>query len=240
MSPDFKPREVPLHQLIENHLPVKGFEAPHPADDFELKHEEAAAKMNVSRRTQGRMVSRARQAVAKALVDGTVLRIHGGDYLLNEKSGIRSQSLDHLCLAQSGAHAPAGSSLLGIKEADMPKIAISCEGPDLEDALDPRFGRAAGFLLVDPHTLKFEYLDNGASQTMAQGAGIQAAETIAASGAEVLLTGYVGPKAFKALKAAGIRVAQDLENVTARQALERFNNGQVAWIDASSRRGHGR
>ena len=110
----------------------------------------------------------------------------------------------------------------------MEKIAISCEGPSLEDLVDPRFGRAAGFLVVNPETMATDYVDNGSSQIMAQGAGIQAAETVAATGAKVLLTGYVGPKAFKALQAAGIKVGQDLENLTAREAIDRYRNSQVA------------
>jgi predicted Fe-Mo cluster-binding NifX family protein len=126
------------------------------------------------------------------------------------------------------------------KESDMEKIAITSEGPTLDDALDPRFGRAAGFIVVDPHTLKFDYVDNGASQAMAQGAGIQAAETIARAGANVLLTGYVGPKAFVALQAAGIKVGQNLENLTVRQVVEKYNCGEVEWADAPNRTGHGR
>lgn len=122
----------------------------------------------------------------------------------------------------------------------MDKIAITSEGPTLDDALDPRFGRAAGFIVVDPQTLEFDYVDNGAGQAMAQGAGIQAAESVVQAGAKALLTGYVGPKAFMALRAAGIRVAQNLENMTVRQAVERFNSGKLAWADAPNRRGHGR
>ena len=90
----------------------------------------------------------------------------------------------------------------------MEKIAISSESPDLEARVDPRFGRAAGFVIVDPETMAFEYVDNGTSQVMAQGAGIQAAEIVAATGARVLLTGFVGPKAFQALSAAGIKIGQ--------------------------------
>lgn len=122
----------------------------------------------------------------------------------------------------------------------MAKIAISSEGPGLDEALDPRFGRAAGFVVVDPQTLDFEYLDNGSSQAMAQGAGIQAAEIVAGSGAEYVLTGYVGPKAFRALQAAGVNVGQNLANMTVRDALERFVNGQVDWAQQPNRRGHGR
>ena len=122
----------------------------------------------------------------------------------------------------------------------MAKIAISAEGPSLDEALDPRFGRTAGFLVVDPLTLDFTYLDNGSSQAMAQGAGIQAAEIVANSGAKVVLTGYVGPKAFRALEAAGIRVGQNLDNMTVRKAIELFNNNAVDWAQQPNRRGHGR
>jgi len=113
----------------------------------------------------------------------------------------------------------------------MNKIAITCEAPDLDAQLDPRFGRAAGFLVVDPETMIFEYLENGDAQIMAQGAGIQAAETVARSGAKTVLTGFVGPKAFQALSAVGIRVGQNLENISARQALELFRDGKVEISD---------
>jgi len=114
----------------------------------------------------------------------------------------------------------------------MNKVAITCEAPDLDAQLDPRFGRAAGFLVIDPDTMIFEYLENGDAQIMAQGAGIQAAETVARSGAKTVLTGFVGPKAFQALSAVGIRVGQNLENISARKALELFKGGQVEISDA--------
>lgn len=122
----------------------------------------------------------------------------------------------------------------------MEKVAVTSEGPDLDDALDPRFGRAAGFIVVDPQTLEFEYWDNGASQTMAQGAGIQAAENVAGTGAKAVLTGYVGPKAFKALAAVGIRVGQNLENMTVRQAVAAYVSGSIEWAERPNRQGHGR
>ena len=120
----------------------------------------------------------------------------------------------------------------------MKKIAISCEGPRLEDLVDPRFGRAAGFLIVNPDTMETDYVDNGSSQVMARGAGIQAAETVAATGAKVVLTGYVGPKAFMALQAAGIEVGQDMEKMTAREAVSRYRNNQVTVAATPNREGH--
>ena len=143
--------------------------------------------------------------------------------------------------AAGGHSTPVGNSRgLETEEVTMDKIAITSDGPTLDDALDPRFGRAAGFIIVNPQTLEFEYVDNGAAQAMAQGAGIQAAETIVRAKAEAVLTGYVGPKAFMALQAAGVKIAQNLENMTVRQAVERFNREQLEWALAPNRMGHGR
>lgn len=236
----FKPRGVPLGRLNEIHLSVEQYEALRLADYQGLKQEQAAVQMQVSRQTFGRVVSQARQTVAKALVTGSALRIRGGDYALNIKARSKNPPLDSRSMAQRGETVSTEPTPFDIKEADMPKIAISCEGPTLDDALDSRFGRAAGFIVVDPQTLEFEYLDNGASQTMAQGAGIQAAENVANSGAQIVLTGYVGPKAFKALEAVGIKIGQNLENMTARQAIEAFVDGNVDWARQPNRQEHGR
>ena len=213
----FKPAGVPACRLQWLNLTLDEFEALRLADLDGLHQEQAATRMRVSRQTFGRILSEARRAVAEAVINGWALHIQGGDYAVN----------------------PVETSHT-TQEVKMDKIAVSSEGPTLDAALDPRFGRAAGFIVVDPQTLDFQYVDNGAGQTMAQGAGIQAAETIVQAGARALLTGYVGPKAFMALQAAGIKVAQNLENMSVRQAVERFNSGQVAWAAAPNRGGHGR
>ena len=120
----------------------------------------------------------------------------------------------------------------------MPTIAITSEAPSLDSPVDPRFGRAAGFLIVDADTMEFKYVENGKAQTMSQGAGIQAAENVAQSGATVILTGYVGPKAFQALSAVGIQVGQNLDNMTVRQAIERYTSGKVDFATQPNRQGH--
>lgn len=97
----------------------------------------------------------------------------------------------------------------------------------MNDEVDPRFGRAAGFVVVDSETGETRYLDNRRAQMMGHGAGLQAAETIARAGAKVLLTGQVGPKAFQALSAAGIKVVQNLAGLTVGQAVERFRKGEM-------------
>ncbi|MDD3313428.1 DUF134 domain-containing protein [Pseudodesulfovibrio sp.] len=117
------------------------------------------------------------------------------------------------------------------------KIAVTSEGPTLNDQVDPRFGRAAGFVIVDLETMETTYVDNGASQARAQGAGIQAAENVAGAGAQVVLSGYVGPKAFAALTAAGLKVIQDVDGMTVGQAVEKFRNGDVTVADTPNAAG---
>jgi len=86
----------------------------------------------------------------------------------------------------------------------MMKIVISAKGPDLEAQVDPRFGRAPYFLLVDPESMEYEVLANGENIQAAQGAGIQAAALVARQRPVAVLTGNCGPKAFQTLQAAGI------------------------------------
>ncbi len=120
----------------------------------------------------------------------------------------------------------------------MTKIAITSEGPALDDLVDTRFGRAAGFVVVDLESMETRYIDNGGTQVMAQGAGIQAAELVARAGVNCVLSGFVGPKAFQALSAANIKVVQDLEEgTTVRQAIERFQRGAVQFADGPNRSG---
>jgi predicted Fe-Mo cluster-binding NifX family protein len=106
------------------------------------------------------------------------------------------------------------------------KIAITSQGTDLDAQVDPRFGRAAYILIVDPETLDFDVLDNAANVNAFKGAGIQAASMISDKGAAILLTGYCGPNAFKTLAAAKIQVASDVTG-TIREAVMAFNEGKL-------------
>lgn len=114
------------------------------------------------------------------------------------------------------------------------KVAVTSEGPALTDLVDPRFGRAGGFVMVDLETMATAYVDNGSSQVLAQGAGIQAVENLVKAGAQALLTGHVGPKAWTALEAAGMKVVQGVENMTVGEAIARFKAGQFPFSDAPS------
>ncbi len=101
------------------------------------------------------------------------------------------------------------------------RIAVTATGRDPGSLMDARFGRAALFLVYDTETNAWDVLDNADNRDAAHGAGIVAAETVARSGATVLLTGQCGPKAMDALQRAGVRVVAGEEG-TAEQAVQRF------------------
>jgi predicted Fe-Mo cluster-binding NifX family protein len=118
----------------------------------------------------------------------------------------------------------------GIKEELEMKIAVSSRGKDPDSQIDPRFGRAAYILIVDTVSLVVEVLDNSENLNAFKGAGIQAAVMVGERGAEVLLTGYCGPNAFKTLQAAGVKVANDVSG-TVRDAVNAFSEGKITFAD---------
>ncbi|MCP4682507.1 MAG: dinitrogenase iron-molybdenum cofactor biosynthesis protein, partial [Desulfobacterales bacterium] len=70
-----------------------------------------------------------------------------------------------------------------------------------------------------------------------KGAGIQAASMVSDKGAEALLTGFCGPNAFKTLKAAGVKVANDAGG-TVREAVKAFNEGKLPFAGSANVEGH--
>ena len=117
------------------------------------------------------------------------------------------------------------------------KIAITAQGKDIDSQVDPRFGRAAYIQVVDLENEKVDVIDNAENANAFKGAGIQAAVSVGDSGAEVLLTGYCGPNAFKTLDAAGVKVANDISG-TVSEAVEAFKAGKVVFAEEANVDGH--
>ena len=118
------------------------------------------------------------------------------------------------------------------------KIAITALGKTSEDSIDERFGRAFWILLYDEENDTWEAYDNSDARNAMQGAGIRAAQAVADRGAEVVITGATGPKAFQALTAAGIKIYHGAKKSTAREALEAMRRGEFEVADAPSSPGH--
>jgi predicted Fe-Mo cluster-binding NifX family protein len=105
------------------------------------------------------------------------------------------------------------------------RIAVSAQGENLDAPASPVFGRCPTYVFVDTETMEFEAAPNPA-MNQGGGAGIQAAQFVVEYGAEVVLTGNLGPNAFDVLQAAGIPGYLVPEG-TVRQAVEAFKAGRV-------------
>ena len=119
----------------------------------------------------------------------------------------------------------------------MEKIVVSANGESLEAQVDPRFGRASYFLLVNPATMEFEVVANQQNLQAAQGAGIQAATLVAGRQPVAILTGNCGPKAFHTLEAAGIPVFLGVTG-SVREAVQQFHAGKLLPAKAPNASGH--
>lgn len=112
------------------------------------------------------------------------------------------------------------------------KLALTAQGPHLDSALDPRFGRAKYFIVVDAGTGAFSAVDNSDNANAAQGAGIQAGKRVAGLGVDALITGHVGPKAFTTLKAGGLKIYTGAAGTVA-DAVEQFKGGKLTALESS-------
>ncbi|MFH2129358.1 MAG: NifB/NifX family molybdenum-iron cluster-binding protein [bacterium] len=117
------------------------------------------------------------------------------------------------------------------------KLAITSTGDNLASEMDPRFGRAAFFLIVDPETLEFDVVENTQTLNLPQGAGIQAGKTIIDQQVKVLITGNCGPKAFQVLNQAGIEIkigaAGQIKNV-----IQAYKRGELQSATSPNVEGH--
>jgi predicted Fe-Mo cluster-binding NifX family protein len=122
------------------------------------------------------------------------------------------------------------------------KIVITTTSPTLESEVDPRFGRGAFLLIVDPETLDWQAFPNPGVNAPG-GAGIQAAQVAINQQAEAAISGDFGPNAFDALKAAGIPMYLFGPCRTVPEAIQHYQSGQLQALSAPAgigRPGHGR
>lgn len=77
----FGPHGPDIRQDIQEViLTIDEYESIRLADHENLKQEEAAGRMNISRPTFTRLVDSARKKIADAMVNGKIIRIEGGSY----------------------------------------------------------------------------------------------------------------------------------------------------------------
>jgi len=114
------------------------------------------------------------------------------------------------------------------------KIIITTVSPTIESEVDPRFGRGAYLLVIDPDTLEWQAHPNP-GVTASGGAGIQAAQFVTEHKADAVISGDFGPHAFEALNAAGMSMYVFGDSRTAQDVIARFKAGQLKQVGAATR-----
>jgi len=130
-----------------------------------------------------------------------------------------------------------GSFKLNVRTKNNMKIAVTAQGNELSSEVDLRFGRAKWLIIVDTETGDYEAHDNIVNLNAVQGAGIQTGQNIANLGVEAVITGNVGPNAFKTLKAANVKIFLS-ETQTVQDAANSFKAGKLKEVDQANVEGH--
>jgi len=117
------------------------------------------------------------------------------------------------------------------------KVAVTAQGRELTSLVDTRFGRAKWIIVVETETGEFQVYDNTVNLNLAQGAGIQTGQNVGNLDVEAVITGNVGPNAFKTLAAAQVRVflasGEPVETVIAA-----FKRGELQEVEQANVEGH--
>jgi len=117
------------------------------------------------------------------------------------------------------------------------KIAVTAKGKEISSEIDLRFGRAKWIVVVDIQTGDFQAHDNAVNLNAVQGAGIQTGQNVANLDVEAVITGNVGPNAFKTLNAAGVKIFL-AEEQTVQKAIDSFKEGKLKEVNQANVEGH--
>ncbi len=117
-------------------------------------------------------------------------------------------------------------------------FAIASAGSEMSSSLDPRFGRAAGFAIIDSDSLKIiDYIVNP-NIAAGGGAGISTAQMLANRGVRAVIAGAVGPNAFGVLSSANIAMYSTAGLSNLQDAIDAFKSGKLEAIQSPGATGH--
>lgn len=122
------------------------------------------------------------------------------------------------------------------------RIIVSTEKGGLNDRVNPAFGRALTFTLVevdDGHITNVQVVENP-GHNQSRGAGVTAAQFCIDRGVEVVISGHFGPNSAAVLQAAGIKLISAPPTLTVEAAVRAFLSGELTTAVFRSGGGHGK
>ena len=106
------------------------------------------------------------------------------------------------------------------------RIAVVSHGEGLEAPVELRFGVCASFIVVDPTTMEWEIVQvepDGPEKEV----NLNLIRAMARSGTGVVITPQIHPECCMALRALAIAVYLAPEGITVREAIERYERGEL-------------
>lgn len=113
------------------------------------------------------------------------------------------------------------------------KIAVSATGKENNSLIDMRFGRCEYFQIHDFENGEIKIIENEAKEASG-GAGIAAAQLIIDEGVDVVITGNLGPNAYRVLKSGEIKTYK-VTNIPIEAGLRAYKEGQLTEINVAGR-----
>ncbi|GAB1403534.1 MAG: NifB/NifX family molybdenum-iron cluster-binding protein [Lentimicrobiaceae bacterium] len=108
------------------------------------------------------------------------------------------------------------------------KIAFTADGTNWDAMIDPRFGRTAYLVIYNEESDELQGFDNSAVKNEAHGAGTATSQRIFELNPDVLITGNgPGDTAAKALAHMKLKIFTGAQDLTLRQAFEKYKNGEL-------------
>jgi Uncharacterized conserved protein len=108
------------------------------------------------------------------------------------------------------------------------KIAVPIDDSSPETRVCVSFGRAPYFLIYDIDSNTESYMRNSAADSQG-GAGIKAAQVVADTGVEALLTPRCGDNAAQVIETAGIKIYRTV-NDSVKDNITAFNEGRLTLL----------
>jgi predicted Fe-Mo cluster-binding NifX family protein len=112
---------------------------------------------------------------------------------------------------------------MGLQGERMVRIVVTASSTDLEAPVSPVFGRCPVYVFVDTETMHFEAVGNPELDAL-RGIGFATAEFVVERGARAVMTGHVGPNAFRVFQSSGVPVYLSAGG-TVREAVRAYKAG---------------
>jgi predicted Fe-Mo cluster-binding NifX family protein len=105
------------------------------------------------------------------------------------------------------------------------RVLVSSRGKYMDSMIAPRFGRCRFFVIVETENMDFEVYENK-NAFLRDNAGINSAKFAVSKGVGTVLTGFMGPKAFRVFKNSGARVFTGISG-TVLDAVDDYEKGEL-------------